>query len=300
MTHSVIVATMNRPADVGRLLDALGNQTRPPDEIVLADASSDDATRRVARERMKEGGPRLMHLRCVPGICSQRNAGMETSLGDVLTFFDDDVIPAPEYCELAMFHFESDGEAAIAAVGGVAVNTRPVGRWRTAFRRLFLLQTDRGGNGFLASGIPDFGSHFDELSRVQFLATAAASFRRSAVGNMKFDERKFSGAALGLPTGRGFGEDVDFSAGLSAAGALLIDPALAFVHDHSEANRENTLVTQALYVYAMRTISADHAASRAARRWALLGQFLLCAAQSAVKMNPAYLRGYLRGAGARL
>ncbi len=300
MTHSVVIATMNRPAETARILDALLGQTRPPDEIILADASSDDAARRATRERMKEGAPRLTHLRCVPGICSQRNAGIETAGGDVLTFFDDDVIPAPEYCGIAMSHFEGDREAAIAAVGGVAVNMRPVERWQTAFRRLFMLQTDRGVNAFQASGIPDFGSNFDCLSRVQFLATAAASFRRSAIGGVRFDEKRFSGAAVGLPTGRCFGEDVDFSARLSAAGVLLIDPALSFVHDHSKTNRENAHISQALYVYAMRTMGADHATSRAARRWALFGQFLLCAAQSAVKMDTGYLRGYLRGVSARL
>ncbi|MDH7516347.1 MAG: glycosyltransferase family 2 protein [Bacteroidota bacterium] len=293
MTHSVIIATMNRPAEVGRLLRCLCRQTRPPDEIVVADASSDDETERTARSLMSESGVRLILLRLTAGLCAQRNAGIDAARGDILTFFDDDVIPDARYCEWVVSRFAEDEHDRLVGIGGCPSDPQVPGPLQTAFRRFFLLQSDRGRNRFLSSGIPDFGARFEEPVEVEFLSTAAASFRRTAVGDRRFDEKTYSGAPLGLATGRAFAEDVAFSAMLAKSGILVVDPTLSYVHDRSVKNRESTFVTQCLYVYGLRSISRIHARSKIARCWALLGQGLLCTFQAFFTGEPGYLTGYM-------
>ena len=65
VTAAVVIATYRRPDDVARCLDAIGRQTRPPDELVVVDASPDTLTRDLVASR--------------PGVTYLRNeAGMGT------------------------------------------------------------------------------------------------------------------------------------------------------------------------------------------------------------------------------
>ena len=76
---SVVIPTLNEEATLPGLLDALGAQSRPPDEIIVADAGSTDGTPELARAR----GARLVRGgRPGPG----RNAGARAAVGDLLLF----------------------------------------------------------------------------------------------------------------------------------------------------------------------------------------------------------------------
>jgi len=74
------------------LLDALASQTLLPSEIIVADASSTDATREIALSRgciVVPGG--------MPGV--GRNNGARVATGDVLVFLDSDVHVEPGFLE---------------------------------------------------------------------------------------------------------------------------------------------------------------------------------------------------------
>ena len=96
---SIIVPTLNESAQLPHLLEALKAQTRLPDEIIVADAGSSDGTAELARAygaRVVPGG--------MPG--PGRNAGARQAEGDILLFFDADVLPAPDFIELVLDEFE--------------------------------------------------------------------------------------------------------------------------------------------------------------------------------------------------
>lgn len=89
---SVIIPTLNEAQTLPRLLDALSAQTRPPDEIIVADAGSTDGTADVARAR---GVTVVVGRRAGPG--AGRNDGARAATGDLFMFLDADVLPGPEF-----------------------------------------------------------------------------------------------------------------------------------------------------------------------------------------------------------
>lgn len=99
MRVSVVVPTFNEAALLPGLLEALGAQTTPPYEIIVADAGSVDDTRAIASAAgcsVVDGG--------LPG--AGRNAGAMVATGDILLFLDADVRPEPDFLERALWEFE--------------------------------------------------------------------------------------------------------------------------------------------------------------------------------------------------
>lgn len=98
---SVIIPTLNEASQLPKLLDALKTQTRPPDEIIVADAESQDGTGELALAR---------GARVIPGgkPGPGRNAGARQACGDIFIFLDADVLPEPNFLELALEEFECE------------------------------------------------------------------------------------------------------------------------------------------------------------------------------------------------
>jgi glycosyltransferase involved in cell wall biosynthesis len=82
---SVIIPTLNEERHVGALLSDVALQTRLPDEVLVVDAGSEDATVAVARKfafvRLLDGEP---------PVARGRNLGGRSARGDVLVFLDAD------------------------------------------------------------------------------------------------------------------------------------------------------------------------------------------------------------------
>ena len=84
---SIVVVTRNEERCLPRLLESLRYQ-RVEREVIVADNSSDDATRKIARRygaRVVDGG--------IPAV--GRNRGARAARGDLLLFLDADVAFAP-------------------------------------------------------------------------------------------------------------------------------------------------------------------------------------------------------------
>ena len=99
---SVIIPALNEADALPGLLAALQAQARPPDEIIVADAGSQDGTRALAEAagaRVVAGG--------MPG--PGRNAGARVATGDLFLFLDSDVLPGPEFIANALADFDRRG-----------------------------------------------------------------------------------------------------------------------------------------------------------------------------------------------
>ncbi|RVA20652.1 glycosyltransferase family 2 protein, partial [Mesorhizobium sp. M7A.F.Ca.US.006.04.2.1] len=106
----VIIPTLGRSGQVGRLLGYLGGQTRLPDEVIVSapDASHVDLPESCPFQVSLVFGPK--------GLAAQRNRALVPSLGrfDIITFFDDDFVPSAEYLQQVEKAFvENDGWAVV-------------------------------------------------------------------------------------------------------------------------------------------------------------------------------------------
>jgi len=89
---SVVIPTLNEERRVGLLLHDLRRQTRPPEEVIVVDGGSTDATVDVACRFARV-------IPFHPPVGAQRQAGLEAATGDWVVFLDADTRVAPDFLE---------------------------------------------------------------------------------------------------------------------------------------------------------------------------------------------------------
>jgi len=114
---SVLVPTLGRTREPLDTVRALLRQTRPPDEIIVAD-QNDPALPQL--DQAFAAMPTVRHLH-VPqkGVAFNYNRALHAATGDIVLFVDDDVEPSPD---LVRAHLEAyaSNEAGAVGLGGVA------------------------------------------------------------------------------------------------------------------------------------------------------------------------------------
>lgn len=109
LSTSIVIPTYNGSAKVARLLESLLRQTKAPGEVVVVVDGSTDGT---AEALMPWRG--LLPLQIVEqpntGRAAARNAGVQSSAGELLIFFDDDVTLPPDCLQKHVaFHATREG-----------------------------------------------------------------------------------------------------------------------------------------------------------------------------------------------
>lgn len=112
---SVLIPTWRRPDSLLRCLQALVDQTRPPDELVLVVRNDDTATREAL-----SGADLPFPCTCLPpsaaGVVAALNTGFDRVSGEVVAITDDDTEPMSDWLERIERHFQSDSR--LGALGG--------------------------------------------------------------------------------------------------------------------------------------------------------------------------------------
>jgi glycosyltransferase involved in cell wall biosynthesis len=98
MKISVIMTVLNEAQSIRTVLDSLAAQTRPPDEIVIADGGSQDGTLAMIHDYANRLPLRLIEL---PGsnISQGRNAAIRTASGEIIAVTDAGVRCEPNWLE---------------------------------------------------------------------------------------------------------------------------------------------------------------------------------------------------------
>lgn len=256
-----------RPVALCTLLDSVQLQSKYPDEILIIDGSTDDATQdrfladRVGgRETALQTGEKkyknLSYYKVPPehrGLTKQRNYGIER-VGDtmeIVCFLDDDIVLEPPYFEEILKTYQEYPDA--LGVGGYIVNevtwekvnepfTPAINQFyydgyvrsdgsRYVLRKKLGLDADRPP-GFL----PTF-SHGRSISFlppsgkiyiVEQLMGGVASYRIAALKSQKFSE---------YFEGYGLYEDADYTLRLSKKGPLYINTNAQLHHYHDPGGR---------------------------------------------------------------
>ena len=103
---AVVVVTFNRADLLGRMLDGLAAQTRPPDAVFVIDNASGDHTREVLEHHHGSGLPlRVTHSPDNLGGAGGFHLGLRQAYAagfDRIWLMDDDVVPAPDCLEVLL------------------------------------------------------------------------------------------------------------------------------------------------------------------------------------------------------
>ena len=128
-TWALVIATYKRADMLVKCLRLAAEQTRPPSEIVVVDASPDwQATR---QRVMDELGPQYSSIRWIyepariASAAAQRNQGVDLATADVVFIFDDDSLMYPDCAEQIMRVYEADRDGQIGGVQAAEVDRPP-------------------------------------------------------------------------------------------------------------------------------------------------------------------------------
>ena len=126
MKVSVILTVLNESESIRAVLDTLAAQTRPPDEVVIADGGSRDSTLAILRE-YDEAGRLPLRVIEAPGanIAQGRNAAIRAASGEIIVSTDAGVRCEPDWLEKLIHPLTPDpsplptaGERGVVAVAG--------------------------------------------------------------------------------------------------------------------------------------------------------------------------------------
>jgi GT2 family glycosyltransferase len=202
MKIAVVIATVNRAEELGQLLRCLERQTLAPAAIVISASAAQDLCPDIPA-----------HVRVVigaPGVCMQRNRGLDLVLpdSDIVLFFDDDFVPARESLQAIADLFAANPDI-VSATGLVLEDG--VGNGGLSFEAAM-----NTINAYEAAPRPPIETH-------PMLGAYGCNmaFRAAAIGALRFDEK--------LPL-TGWQEDIDFAVRLSARGRMVKTTAFAGVH----------------------------------------------------------------------
>lgn len=123
MFVSVVIPARNDAEMLARCLASLDAQSRRPDEVVVVDNGSTDATREVA----EAGGARVV-WEPIPGIPRASSAGFDAARGDLIARIDADSVCPPGWLAQVIAAFEGDPALSVVSGSGDFYDAGPVTR----------------------------------------------------------------------------------------------------------------------------------------------------------------------------
>lgn len=234
---AVAICTYKRPASLARLLDSLALQAPRPLQVIVVDASLDDATERVvrAREDLGELAETFSYYRvagALRGLTRQRNFALQHVQADLVAFFDDDVVLLPG-CLSALEDVHRRLGDEVAGVGAfvcdVHVPPEPRALWRLRWV-LRILPSLKPGR-YYRSGMQtswDLMQPTDGLVEGDWLQGCAMMWKTAQARAEGFND---------LFSGYSNGEDLEFSLRLRRYGRLFVAGQAKLRHLHDSGGR---------------------------------------------------------------
>lgn len=195
MKVSVIIPTYYRPDDLSELLVSLLKQTVKPIEILVVDDTPTDVVRRVCEAysvRFENVGSALVYIKNPKkrSASTARNVGVEKAGGNIVMFFDSDIIIYPDYIEKILEVFKAHPNA--RGVQGWIVNLEGA-KWYHLFQtlnKLFLLQHHSRNS----CSYTEYPTVLTKIINCEWLSGANMSLKHDIFKEFQFDEdlKKYS------------------------------------------------------------------------------------------------------------
>ncbi len=222
---TVVIATVDRPESLERVLARLADQDCPAAETIVVDASAGTAT-----EILVRGWASRLPLRYVKSdrrsAAQQRNEGAVFATTPLLAFLDDDIsFPSDHLRRLARVFGTETGSAVVGVSGRETGMSHP--RPRGLLRCYYRLQAGYphptyGGRlfGVALNTVPCYEEETAELIPAEWLPSTCVLYRREVFAQERFpDFEEYS-----------FMEDVHLSARMARHGRLLFHAGAPFDH----------------------------------------------------------------------
>jgi GT2 family glycosyltransferase len=219
LSLAVIIPTYGRRDLLPRTLSVLEQQIRLPDEVVISAPDEEHAAPYVS------GRFPVSFVFGKQGLCAQRNQALEHVLDrhDIVTFFDDDFLPAQNYLANVERGFRNNSDWAVAS--GDAVHDGATGPGFEFDEGLELLE-ELADIGYMK--LPLYAGLRDNVGAYG----CNMSIRASLIGARRFDER--------LPL-YGWQEDIDFTSRFRKLGRVVGLKSLYGVHLATKTGRQSGL-----------------------------------------------------------
>jgi glycosyltransferase involved in cell wall biosynthesis len=257
-TISVVIPTINRPADLVETAQAVAAQTRLPDELIVVDQSPTANTSNRLRQLFAcQPAVRLIYIwnPAIIGLPMARNAGFDASTGDLICYLDDDITPARDY--LAQIERGFARFPAWDGLCGRFTDNESQGFSRRLCRGLFRRGLFRDDRARLAT--------MNRPAAMRLICGGASCFRRDVLQQLRFDETL---------TGYALGEDVEFCLRARRRFSFGAYPLARWHHRRSPAGRpdpkEMRRMARASAAY-MRRVHRRHAGDDLSYLWLMAG-----------------------------
>ncbi len=131
MNISVCITTLNEESSVGNLLDSLLLQSKKPDQIIIVDGGSNDATVEIIRHyQRKDGRIKLLVEKC--SRSRGRNLGVEIAKDGIIVMTDAGCIAGRDWIKNIVSPFENTNVDVVAGFYHMT-GRHPVNRAMTVF-----------------------------------------------------------------------------------------------------------------------------------------------------------------------
>jgi glycosyltransferase involved in cell wall biosynthesis len=234
ITVTTVIPTYRRPKDLVHCLEALKQQRRPADEVLVVVRDNDSETWALLSTFNFSPLPlRTVTVR-VSGVVAALDAAFEQVKGDIIAVTDDDAAPHVDWLERMEHYYLSD--PLVGGVGGrdwVYVKDHRLANHGTSELVGLVAWSGRViGNHHIGVG---------KAREVDVLKGVNMSFRKTAIAGLRFDERMHG-------TGAQVHFELAFSLSLKRAGwKIIYDPMIAVDHypsqrfDEDQRNQFNHL-----------------------------------------------------------
>jgi glycosyltransferase involved in cell wall biosynthesis len=229
---SVIVPTLNRNKEILYFVDTLMKQTQPVHELVVVDAGETSNLQTQLTNALEGSSIELTYATSEAGTSLQRNVAIDICKGDILFFFDDDILLEPDYVEQSMKCFDLEFSPKVGGVLGTFTSSYKTSKAKKFYSKLFRLTHSIEGNEakLMATGAVQWLIKPEEIVRVPVCSGGRVAYRKEC-----FDDERWS---TFLP-GYTMSEDVEISFRLSKKWTLLQNPEALLYHDKSDDGRNS-------------------------------------------------------------
>jgi GT2 family glycosyltransferase len=230
---TVVICTYQRPESTIRVLNSIARQVRLPDATMIIDGSVDARTADAIAEWRSANLRQPIQYWHVDvshrGLTRQRNFALDRVRTDLVAFFDDDVVLAPNCLdEMERAHRSAPGVVGVGCFAGPDIAS-PKALWRLR-RRLGVVPALQAGRYYRSGmSIPwELDPRRESSIEGDWLPGWGMMWQTAAARTVRFNDG-FAGYAQG--------EDLDFSLRMARHGKLIMARAAELRHLPDHAGR---------------------------------------------------------------